>query len=102
MTIVPRGTIRHVAITLVLTAFIAFGGDSAPAAERPHFEGPIVISTNGDPTQTAGFKALAAAYKQYQPDVDVKVEITGGSVGGSDNYPTWQRVRDCPQFPSRR
>ncbi len=61
----------------------------AHAAERPRYSGSIVIATVGDPTQTAGLRALAKAYKQFQPDVDIKIEVTGGSVGGSDNYPTW-------------
>jgi len=59
------------------------------ADDHPKYTGTIIIGLPGDQTQIAGYEALAAAYNEHQPNVTIKVELSGGAFGGAGGYSTW-------------
>lgn len=61
---------------------------AAPGDATPRqFEGEIVVAILSSRTMMPGFEAVAAAYRQHQPNVRVVFETKGGDAGLS--YPTW-------------
>lgn len=85
------------AVLFILLPFVAASGWAQE--NHPRYRGTIIISTNGDMTRAAGYRALVKAYKEVQPEVTVKIELKGAAFGGSAGYPTWLNTQLASQNP---
>ncbi len=60
------------------------GGSASSATEATQYEGTITINTQAGPGAEAAWKAVAEAYMEKQPNVDVVVDLKP-----SDSYGEW-------------
>lgn len=72
---------------LLVVCLMIFCQTQLVAGENKKYRGTIIVSNNSHPNYSPSYDGLVEAYKRYQPDVEVLLELKG-AVKGSP-YTTW-------------
>jgi len=54
-----------------------------------NYQGEIIISISAESHKRIGFEAVAEAYGKYRPNVEIKIELKGGTQASGLDYESW-------------